>query len=877
MGEVILRTLRLEGFGRFRDKEIALEPGINLLEGENEAGKSTILAFLTGMLYGFYQPGARRRTPLPQLERYRPWDGGSYAGVLVLEAQGRRWRIQRDFARDICQVWDDTTGEEWTSRLPYDSATRLCVPGEALLGMSRTVFCNTVCVPQLGCAVGEELAAQVSDKLVALSQSGEPGLSLQAVMDRLTQQEEAIGNARRSKSPYGQLVARQQELAQEWVEADRRQQEEQALRQQYQERRAQWEEVQSQLESQEKAATQQAAQQYKERLGQAKEASAKLEELAPQWETLSHWKDADPETLDQLWKKQESYRQISRTVEKYEQALEQLAEQLSQLEQQCAELGVSTTSPEEWEQMRQRQLLHREEHQRLGRIQQAREALAQEMESVPFVEEGPVNQDLERCLDLEEESPSPLESTWGRALLAVGLALVICGALCGALWNPAWAAAAVPGIVCLAVVLSREILWRRQSGLRWQELGEILENYAAPEDVPSASQYLRQYLEQVHRRNLQNRQLSARVDALDQEFLERASAWQDEEQALAGYLERVGLGGRSDDPAVWQELSQRWEESARLEQQARQVRFQGNQILREQQQCRSQLDALQQQLEEGCRACGLSAPEEIENGRQQRRLWEQTDNQYRLERQRLEQLQGGQTMDELAELAAQAPQEEGELPPAQRQELEQLRARCSELGNQASQLEGTLQALEQGYRPVGRIQREQAELEEQRRSWDQDLEALALAKERLAQLSEAVHHSLAPQLNQQVSQLVAQATQGRYPRAVVDQKLGVRLEQADTGRIVPLSALSSGAADLVGLSLRLGLAPVLGTEERPPLLLDDSFTQLDDRRLARVLEHLAQRVQQKELPQILLFTCHSREGEILSRMDCPVNRVALSQ
>ena len=269
MGEVILRTLRLEGFGRFRGKEITLEPGMNLLEGNNEAGKSTILAFLTGMLYGFYQPGARRRVPLEALERYRPWDGGSYGGVLVLEAQGRRWRIQRDFAQDICQVWDDETGEEWTSRLPYDSGSRLCVPGEALLGMSRTVFCNTVCVPQLGCQVGEELASQVSDKLVELSQSGEPGLSLQAVLERLSRQEEAIGGPRRSKSPYGQLVARQQELAQEWVDADRRQQEEQALRQQYQEWRGQLEEARRQLEQMEQAAAQQTAQQQKDRLDKA--------------------------------------------------------------------------------------------------------------------------------------------------------------------------------------------------------------------------------------------------------------------------------------------------------------------------------------------------------------------------------------------------------------------------------------------------------------------------------------------------------------------------------------------------------------------------------------------------------------------------------
>ena len=94
--------------------------------------------------------------------------------------------------------------------------------------------------------------------------------------------------------------------------------------------------------------------------------------------------------------------------------------------------------------------------------------------------------------------------------------------------------------------------------------------------------------------------------------------------------------------------------------------------------------------------------------------------------------------------------------------------------------------------------------------------------------------------------------------------------------MVPLSSLSSGAAYLVSLSLRLGLAPVLCAEETPPLLLDDSFTQLDDQRLERVLAHLSRQLEEGRLAQVLLLSCHHREGEILSPNSIPVNRVELS-
>ena len=48
--------MQLIGFGKFRDRTIELSPGLNLLEGPNEAGKSTIQAFLTGMFYAFFHP-----------------------------------------------------------------------------------------------------------------------------------------------------------------------------------------------------------------------------------------------------------------------------------------------------------------------------------------------------------------------------------------------------------------------------------------------------------------------------------------------------------------------------------------------------------------------------------------------------------------------------------------------------------------------------------------------------------------------------------------------------------------------------------------------------------------------------------------------------
>ncbi|NTX37416.1 AAA family ATPase [Myxococcus sp. CA033] len=54
-------TLRVRRFGHFSDLTLELGPGLHLLHGPNEAGKSTLLAFLRAVLFGFERRGNPER------------------------------------------------------------------------------------------------------------------------------------------------------------------------------------------------------------------------------------------------------------------------------------------------------------------------------------------------------------------------------------------------------------------------------------------------------------------------------------------------------------------------------------------------------------------------------------------------------------------------------------------------------------------------------------------------------------------------------------------------------------------------------------------------------------------------------------------------
>lgn len=95
-----LIDLHIEGFGKFHDLDLRFAEGMNILYGHNEAGKSTLHAFLQAMLYGLERrPGIGSAAKLHK--KYRPWDAPErFGGTLRLAHEGKIYRIVRDFNAD---------------------------------------------------------------------------------------------------------------------------------------------------------------------------------------------------------------------------------------------------------------------------------------------------------------------------------------------------------------------------------------------------------------------------------------------------------------------------------------------------------------------------------------------------------------------------------------------------------------------------------------------------------------------------------------------------------------------------------------------------------------------------------------------------------
>lgn len=140
----------------------------------------------------------------------------------------------------------------------------------------------------------------------------------------------------------------------------------------------------------------------------------------------------------------------------------------------------------------------------------------------------------------------------------------------------------------------------------------------------------------------------------------------------------------------------------------------------------------------------------------------------------------------------------------------------------------------------------------------EEIAAIELAQETMKELSMSIRDSFGLYLNKTASELISGITGGLYTSMSIDENLGAFLNTRR--KLIPLEQVSSGTADQIYLALRLAAARFIqnGTDSMP-LIFDDSFVLYDDDRLRQALHWLSEAYK----GQIIIFTCHRRELDIL--------------
>lgn len=914
-----ITRLELVGFGKFRERTIDLTSGLNLIEGPNEAGKSTIQSFITGMFYGFFQPGTKRRSYTPHRDKYRPWDQGSYRGVLVCKNEERSWRIERCFDKDneTVNVYNDQTGDDLTLDFPYNPVTRQPQVGEKLLGLSKTAFNNTANIAQMTCAsVSREadFSAEVNDKLLSVMKTADASLSLSAVIHELDSRIEQIGSPKKSKTPYGQACQLKKELEEELEESGKNQKDYQQLCTQIDRLAEQTAQLQKEKELLDTQIRQSAAKELGGRYLKAQNLRTRIERIEKEYEKYAIYQSVDLQEIDQTQKRMAAKAQINRTMEKYRRASQEVEHRIQELNTLYRTLEVSEASEEVLEQFESVY----ERYLTLGQMGQEIKEMMIRQRNIAFhrsrlnpMDEAKLREDIQTWRQLqqqkqEKENASHKVPMPAIVLLVLGVLLILGGGLCAILKEELLAVGIGCATVGVLLVLSGGVFWMlrrkntaahalekiesmQQDILRAYQLSdeEQAKTAATALDTEQAVLQLEEMLGRIQVNNYKIEQFEQQEQQIGQEIAAKQSVADNLREQICRYLTQ--LTGReippeelAADKVPFKSLRESVNQARRLRTEMQRLTLQQQQTQQEEENCRMQIEQINrsiQQVVAACEAAGAKDAEDLERCKQGKRRWDEISMELKMQKELLAQTLGRYSFEEIEEnIKNQRAVGEGDISADRQQIHQQLQGvneQLAELARQTAELEGLRKGREESHRPIGQIQAQIADVEESCQNFQFELDALQLAKQKLLSLSGQLHRDFAPQLNARISKALERITGSRYTRAVIDQTLGIRLEDRQTHQLVEVSALSNGMADLVYLVMRLELLELLcsqgGERVQVPIILDDSFTQLDDERTARLLGYLLE----QPSVQILLFSCHRRERAMLEQAKIPYHLVSL--
>lgn len=205
-----IKNLKINAYGTLEQKDIELDNQINIIYGQNESGKSTLLNFIKSSFYGINK--TKNGKDISDYDKYKPWNTEEFSGRLSYQLDnGEEYQIYRDFKKKVPQLYNERL-EDITNQYTIDKkeGNRFFVEQTNL---EEEMFLKTIVSMQGETRLNEQEQSFLIQKLANLAGTGNDHISYQKTIEKLNKKQlEEIGTERTLERPINLINRKLTEL-----------------------------------------------------------------------------------------------------------------------------------------------------------------------------------------------------------------------------------------------------------------------------------------------------------------------------------------------------------------------------------------------------------------------------------------------------------------------------------------------------------------------------------------------------------------------------------------------------------------------------------------------------------------------------------------
>ena len=188
-----INDLKINGFGRLENKEIKLNKNINLIYGKNEAGKTTLLKFISCMFYGISKN--KNKKEFSDLEKYTPWKDIDFSGKIKYTLDNKNeYEVFREFNKKNPKIYNNLEDISKTFNIDKTKGNEFFYEQT---NIDEESFYSTTLIEQKEVVLDNSEQNILTQKIANLLSTGDENTSFKRTMNLLNKKQvEEVGTAR---------------------------------------------------------------------------------------------------------------------------------------------------------------------------------------------------------------------------------------------------------------------------------------------------------------------------------------------------------------------------------------------------------------------------------------------------------------------------------------------------------------------------------------------------------------------------------------------------------------------------------------------------------------------------------------------------------